>query len=124
MYPNNYTSVMLARDIASQGVDVSFYIPEGVHEQVLPTIVDEISLDSVSLEIEVKRLSELSSAHEFKYIFFLFLNIKAEKNADKFATMCRNLFRYHLIFVLKAEDFWLLHFFVSSYSLINRWWHW
>ena len=105
MYPNNYTSVMLARDIASQGVDVSFYIPECVHEQILPTIVEEISLDSVSLDVEVKRLTELSSAHEFKYIFFPFLNLKAEKNADKFATMCRNLFRYQLIFVLIAEVF-------------------
>ena len=93
MYPNNFTSVMLARDVANQKVDVGFYIPDGAHEQVMPTIVDDVKLDCSTLNIKVWRLRAGDDLSIFNFVIFPFLNVKPEKPIEKFALMCRNLFR-------------------------------
>ena len=96
MNPNNFTSVLLARDVANQKVDVGFYIPDGAHEQVMPTIVDDVMLDCSTLDIEVWRLRAGDDLSNFNFIFFPFLNVKPDKPTEKFSMLCRNLFRLEL----------------------------
>ena len=48
MYPNNQTASMIARSIVS---NVHFYMPSDLHEQVMPTIIEEIQLESARLDV-------------------------------------------------------------------------
>ena len=44
MYPNNQTSILLGRELVIDVNNVSFYMPGDVHQQVVPTVVEEVSL--------------------------------------------------------------------------------
>ena len=51
MYPNNQTAAMIARSIVNEVSNVHFFIPSDLHEQVMPTIVEEIQMESAQLEV-------------------------------------------------------------------------
>ena len=51
MYPNNQTASMIARSIVNEDSNVHFYMPSDLHEQVIPTIIEEIQLESARLDV-------------------------------------------------------------------------
>ena len=51
MFPNNQTATMLAMKIVNEICNVDLYLPEEVHEQVMPSCLEEILLESVSLDV-------------------------------------------------------------------------
>ena len=51
MFPNNQTASLLARRIVNEVSNVHFYMPSDIHEQMMPTIVEEVLIDSANLNV-------------------------------------------------------------------------
>ena len=51
MYPNNQTASLLARSIVNEVSNVHFYMPSDIHEQMMPTIVEEVLIESTNVDV-------------------------------------------------------------------------
>ena len=93
MYPNNQTSILLGRELVIDVNNVSYYMPGDVHQQVVPTLMEEVSLEGAGLEVTVMKTETLDDLASYDYVIFPYLRLLPSKSADKFALMCANLFQ-------------------------------
>ena len=70
MYPNNQTSILLGRELVIDVNNVSFYMPGDVHQQVVPTVVEEVSLEGAGLEVNIKKTETLDDLESYDYVIY------------------------------------------------------
>ena len=93
MFPNNSTSIFLGQTLISDLANVSFFIPEGIHEQAAFTCYEEVKLSGIGLDVSVTKITKYQDLAVFDYLVFPRIDVNPRKTRKEFITMCRNLFK-------------------------------
>ena len=98
MFPNSSTSVMLGQSLVSDLCNVSYFIPEGTHEQAASTCYEEVLLNSSVASnrggVSVKKIRDYKELINYDYIVFPNLDVNPRKTRKEYGNMCHNLFKY------------------------------
>ena len=95
MFPCNSTSLILGKMFKG---DVIFYCPEEIHRSMAGTIPDELIVECFKLSKEISVVRNLDQLQEIDYLAFPFLDMLPYKERSFYAAICRNIFRYTIIF--------------------------
>ena len=92
MFPNNSTSVLLGKSFIGEVEKLSFFIPEGVHEQGAGTCLLDVMIAASGLDVVVDKTDNYN-LENFNFVVFPSLDVQPKKSRVDFAAMCKNLFR-------------------------------
>ena len=70
------------------------FIPDGIHEQVAATTVEELKIASASLDdVTVEKVKAFTDLERFQLVIFPNLDMHPRKTRHEYSAMCGNLFR-------------------------------
>ena len=93
MFPNSSTSVFLGQTLVSDLGYVSYFIPEGTHEQAAFTCYEEVLIAAAGIEVSVTKIDDFKELEAFAFIIFPSLDVNHRKTRKEFGNMCKNLFK-------------------------------
>ena len=93
MYPNNSTSVIIGQTLVSDMRNLTFFIPEGTHQQAAFTCYEEVKIASAGLAVTVTKINDCKKLNDFSYLIFPCLDVDSRKTKRQLATMCKILFK-------------------------------
>ena len=92
MFPNSSTSLLLGKSLIGEVEKLSFFIPEGVHEQGAGTTCVDVMIAAAGLNIVVDKTHNYN-LENYNYVVFPSIDVQGKKSRVDFASMCKNLFR-------------------------------